>query len=91
MGSQATISCLCGVGRRCDPGVVVRVQSFTPVDCLQAPFMNVIYDKDPIGQWVYGRVALIGEALTACPAGQRLSCCYLSSLSQPQQPQLNPL
>ena len=26
------------------------------------PFINVIYDKDPIPQWVFGRIALIGEA-----------------------------
>ena len=28
----------------------------------EAPFVNVIYDKDPIQQWVWGRVVLVGEA-----------------------------
>ena len=33
--------------------------------CLQAteaPFINVIYDKDPLQQWVWGHTVLVGEA-----------------------------
>lgn len=38
----------------------------------KAPFMNVIYDKDPISQWVFGRVALMGEAAhPTTPHGSR--------------------
>lgn len=38
----------------------------------KAPFMNVIYDKDPITQWVFGRVALMGEAAhPTTPHGSR--------------------
>ena len=34
--------------------------------------MNVIYDKDPISQWVFGRVALMGEAAhPTTPHGSR--------------------
>ena len=38
----------------------------------KSPFMNVIYDKDPISEWVFGRVALMGEAAhPTTPHGSR--------------------
>lgn len=38
----------------------------------EKPFINVIYDKDPLTQWVYGRVALVGEAAhCTTPHGSR--------------------
>ena len=42
------------------------------VQTSKSPFMNVIYDKDPISQWVFGRVALMGEAAhPTTPHGSR--------------------
>ena len=46
------------------------------VQTSKAPFMNVIYDKDPITQWVFGRVALMGEAAhPTTPHGSRRCVC----------------
>ncbi|KAK9808380.1 hypothetical protein WJX73_008898 [Symbiochloris irregularis] len=51
--------------------------TWTPafVDLIKAtekPFVNVIYDKDPLSKWVYGRVALVGEAAhCTTPHGSR--------------------
>ncbi|KAK9814697.1 hypothetical protein WJX72_010067 [[Myrmecia] bisecta] len=36
------------------------------------PFVNVIYDKDPLDRWAYGRVVLVGEAAhPTTPHGSR--------------------
>lgn len=43
--------------------------------------MNVIYDKDPISQWVFGRVALMGEAAhpTTPHGSRRLAFPYIDN------------
>lgn len=52
-------------------------QTWTPafvklIKATRAPFMNVIYDKDPIRQWVFGGVAFMGEAAhPTTPHGSR--------------------
>ena len=44
--------------------------------------MNVIYDKDPIKQWVFGRVAFMGEAAhpTTPHGSRRLVLSFSSAL-----------
>lgn len=55
------------------------------VQTTKAPFMNVIYDKDPISQWVFGRVAFMGEAAhPTTPHGSRrlVSLCMVMHIAQ---------
>lgn len=33
-----------------------------PLQRTASPFINVIYDREPLQQYVYGRVALLGDA-----------------------------
>jgi hypothetical protein len=28
----------------------------------KAPFINAIYDREPLRQWMHGRIVLVGEA-----------------------------
>lgn len=32
----------------------------------EKPFITVVYERDPLAQWVYGRVVLLGEAAHPC-------------------------
>jgi 2-polyprenyl-6-methoxyphenol hydroxylase-like FAD-dependent oxidoreductase len=32
------------------------------VQATDAPFINAIYDREPLKQWVFGRIVLVGEA-----------------------------
>ena len=34
----------------------------SPIQATKAPFINAIFDREPLQRWVFGRVVLVGEA-----------------------------
>ena len=68
-----------------------------PGQATKAPFINAIFDREPLQRWVFGRVVLVGEAahptsphalrstnMAICDAGAAAAACMSLTYFRPK-------